>query len=45
MGEERKVYSLFQLNRSIKKALESKAGSTGFWVKAEIASITFSKRK
>jgi exodeoxyribonuclease VII large subunit len=44
MGEDRKVYSLFQLNRSIKKALESKAGSTGFWVKAEIASITFSKR-
>jgi exodeoxyribonuclease VII large subunit len=43
MSDERKVYSLYQLNRSIKNALETKAGEAGFWVKAEIAKITFSK--
>ena len=35
--EDRRVFSLFQLNRSIKNALEAKTGSAEFWVKAEIA--------
>lgn len=43
MAEENKVYTLYQLNRSIKHALETKAGENGFWVKAEIANITSSK--
>ena len=43
MASEKKVYTLYQLNRSIKNALETKAGKSGFWVKAEIASITESK--
>jgi len=43
MEEEKKVYTLYQLNRSIKHALETKAGENGFWVKAEIANITSSK--
>lgn len=38
-AEEKKVYSLLQLNKSIKKALETRAGSEGFWVRAEIANI------
>ncbi len=43
MASEKKVYTLYQLNRSIKNALETKAGKSGFWVKAEISSITKSK--
>ncbi|MEC7653573.1 MAG: exodeoxyribonuclease VII large subunit, partial [Bacteroidota bacterium] len=43
MAEEKKVYTLYQLNRSIKNAIETKAGEKGFWVKAEIANITSSK--
>ncbi|MBM55355.1 MAG: exodeoxyribonuclease VII large subunit [Euryarchaeota archaeon] len=43
MTREKKVYTLYQLNRSIKNALETKAGESGFWVKAEIAQITRSK--
>lgn len=43
MAEEKKVYTLYQLNRSIKHTLETKAGENGFWVKAEIANITSSK--
>lgn len=43
MASEKKVYTLYQLNRSIKNALETKAGEEGFWVKAEIANITRSK--
>lgn len=43
MTREKKVYTLYQLNRSIKNALETKAGESGFWVKAEIANITHSK--
>ena len=43
MAEEKKVYTLYQLSRSIKHAIETKAGENGFWVKAEIANITSSK--
>ncbi len=43
MGGEKKVYTLYQLNRSIKNALETKAGESGFWVKAEIAKISKTK--
>ena len=43
MGGEKKVYTLYQLNRSIKNALETKAGESGFWVKAEIAKVSKSK--
>lgn len=43
MNEEKKIYTLLQLNRSIKNALETKAGSQGFWVKAEIASLNKAK--
>ena len=43
MANEKKVYTLYQLNRSIKNALETKVGEKGFWVKAEIANITRSK--
>ena len=43
MAEEKKVYTLYQLNRSIKHALETKAGESGVWVKAEIANIKSSK--
>ena len=42
-SEERKVFSLYQLSRSIKNALESKAGDSSFWVKAEIAKFTLSR--
>ena len=43
MGGEKKVYTLYQLNRSIKNALETKAGESGCWVKAEIAKVSKSK--
>ena len=43
MGEEKNVYTLHQLNRSIKNALETKTGERGFWVRAEIAKVTFAK--
>ena len=43
MGGEKKVYTLYQLNRSIKNALETKAGESGVWVKAEIAKVSKSK--
>ncbi|MBM71561.1 MAG: exodeoxyribonuclease VII large subunit [Crocinitomicaceae bacterium] len=43
MTIEKKIYTLYQLNRSIKNTLETKAGDIGFWVKAEIANITKSK--
>ena len=43
MSEEKKVYTLHQLARSIKHALETKTGDKGFWVKAEIAKVTFHK--
>ena len=36
---EKKVYTLLQLNKSIKNTLETRAGSAGFWVRAEIANI------
>jgi len=41
--EDRKVFSLFQLNKSIKNALEAKTGNADFWVKAEIAKVTHSR--
>ncbi|PCJ80224.1 MAG: exodeoxyribonuclease VII large subunit [Bacteroidetes bacterium] len=41
--EERKIFSLYQLNKSIKNALDSKAGDNLFWVKAEIAKFTLSR--
>tara|TARA_B110000879_G_scaffold52616_1_gene74689 strand:- start:1012 stop:2286 length:1275 start_codon:yes stop_codon:yes gene_type:complete len=41
--EDRKVFTLFQLNRSIKNALETKTGNSDFWVKAEIAKVTHSR--
>ena len=43
MGEEKKIYTLYQLNKSIKNTLKTKAGESGFWVKAEIAKISKSK--
>ena len=43
MSEGKKIYTLLQLNRSIKNALETKAGSQGFWVKAEIANLNKAK--
>ena len=42
-AEDRRVFSLFQLNRSIKKTLEAKTGNSEFWVKAEIAKVTHSR--
>ncbi len=42
-AEDRKVFSLFQLNRSIKKTLEERTGNADFWVKAEIAKVTHSR--
>ena len=36
---EKKVYTLLQLNKSIKNTLETRAGSAGFWIRAEIANI------
>ena len=33
MTIEKKIYTLYQLNRSIKNTLETKAGDIGFWVK------------
>lgn len=42
-AEDRRVFSLFQLNRSIKKTLEAKTGNSKFWVKAEIAKVTHSR--
>ena len=44
MTEEKKVYTLLQLNRSIKNALETKSGHRGFWVKAEIAKVTHTSK-
>ena len=44
MTEEKKVYTLLQLNRSIKNALETKSGQKGFWVKAEIAKVTHTSK-
>ena len=41
--EDRKVFSLFQLNKSIKNALEAKTGNADFWVKAEIAKVSHSR--
>ena len=43
MGEDKNIYTLHQLNRSIKHALETKTGERGFWVRAEIAKVTFAK--
>jgi exodeoxyribonuclease VII large subunit len=43
VSEGKKIYTLLQLNRSIKNALETKAGSQGFWVKAEIANLNKAK--
>ena len=43
MAEEKNVYTLYQLNRSIKNTLETTAGESGLWVRAEIANITSSK--
>ena len=40
---EKKVFSLYQLNKSIKNTLESKTGHASFWVRAEIAKITVSR--
>ena len=40
---EKKVFSLYQLNKSIKNTLESKTGNASFWVRAEIAKITVSR--
>ena len=40
---EKKVFSLYQLNKSIKNTLESKTGNARFWVRAEIAKITVSR--
>lgn len=40
---EKKVYSLQQLNRSIKKTLETRAGAQGFWVRAEVANLNKAK--
>ena len=41
--EDRKVFSLFQLNKSIKNTLEAKTDNADFWVKAEIAKVTHSR--
>ena len=40
---EKKVFSLYQLNRSIKNTLETKTGNARFWVRAEIAKISISR--
>ena len=40
---DKKVFSLYQLNKSIKNTLESKTGHASFWVRAEIAKITVSR--
>ena len=40
---EKRVFSLYQLNKSIKNTLESKTGNARFWVRAEIAKITVSR--
>ncbi len=40
---EKKVFSLYQLNKSIKNTLESKTGNARFWVRAEIAKISVSR--
>lgn len=42
-GSEKKIYSLLQLNKSIKRTLETRAGTEGFWVRAEIANISKAK--
>ena len=36
---EKKIYTLLQLNKSIMNTLETRAGSAGFWIRAEIANI------
>jgi exodeoxyribonuclease VII large subunit len=40
---EKKVFSLYQLNKSIRNTLETKTGNARFWVKAEIAKISISR--
>jgi len=36
---EKKIYTLLQVNKSIMNTLETRAGSAGFWIRAEIANI------
>ena len=40
---EKKVFSLYQLNKSIRNTLETKTGNARFWVRAEIAKISISR--
>jgi len=40
MEEEKKIYTLTQLNTSIDNFITSNFGSTNFWVVAEVAKIS-----